>query len=62
MEPADPAAIATAILEAPGWCRVGITAPGEHLRKQAAKELALSIASSLDAQAAPDRNQLLLPL
>ncbi|WP_311720679.1 DUF6771 family protein [Sphingomonas desiccabilis] len=62
MERVDPAAIAAAILDAPGWCRVGITAPGEHLRKQAAKELALSIASSLAAQGAPDRDQLPLPL
>lgn len=62
MERADPAAIATAILEAPGWCRVGITAPGEHLRQQAAKELALSIASALKGHPVPDRDQLPLPL
>jgi hypothetical protein len=62
MERVDPAAIAAAILDAPGWCRVGITAPGEHLRQQAAKELALSIASSLKERSVPDRDQLPLPL
>lgn len=36
-------AIAQAILEAPAWARVGITAPSEWLRKDAAQELARAI-------------------
>jgi hypothetical protein len=32
--------IANALLTAPGWARVGITAPKEYLREEAARELA----------------------
>ncbi|MFM5924586.1 MAG: DUF6771 family protein [Novosphingobium sp.] len=39
----DASAIACAILDAPGWARVGITAPSERLRQDAALELALAI-------------------
>jgi hypothetical protein len=42
LEP-DSFAIARAILSAPGWARVGITAPVERLREEAAHELARAI-------------------
>jgi len=32
--------MASAILAAPGWARVGITAPARHIRDDAAQELA----------------------
>lgn len=35
--------IVQAILSAPGWARVGITAPKERLREEAAQELARAI-------------------
>lgn len=48
MERIDPSslpevAIAEALLSAPGWARVGLTASTEHMRRQAARELALAI-------------------
>jgi hypothetical protein len=39
----DTTTIATTILAAPGWARVGITAPNERLRDDAAEELARTI-------------------
>ncbi|WP_439486503.1 DUF6771 family protein [Blastomonas fulva] len=39
--------MACAILAAPGWARVGITAPARHIRDDAARELARSIAEAL---------------
>jgi hypothetical protein len=35
--------LAETILAAPAWTRVGITAPDEHMREEAALELARSI-------------------
>jgi len=43
MERLDPNTIAEAILAAPGWARVGITAPSASLRLDAALELAKAI-------------------
>lgn len=43
MERADLFRVAEAILAAPGWARVGITAPVSHLRLAAAHELARAI-------------------
>ncbi|RYD44303.1 MAG: hypothetical protein EOP63_06530 [Sphingomonadales bacterium] len=40
--------VAEAILSAPGWARVGITAPAPHLRDDAAHELARAILASLE--------------
>jgi hypothetical protein len=40
MERIDTSAVAHAILGAPGWARVGITAPSSCLREDAALELA----------------------
>ena len=41
----DETTIAHAILAAPGWARIGITAPVERLREDAATELARAILS-----------------
>jgi hypothetical protein len=40
--------VALAILGAPGWARLGITAPAAHLREDAAHELARVILAELD--------------
>ncbi len=53
MERIDLDIMANAILEAPGWARVGITAPSPTLREDAARELAGAIAERL--RAAPPR-------
>lgn len=48
--------MASAILVAPGWVCVGITAPARHIRHDAAQELARSVAEALmDAQQGPDK-------
>ncbi|OJW23446.1 MAG: hypothetical protein BGO58_11730 [Sphingopyxis sp. 65-8] len=43
MEQIDLSRVAETILAAPGWARVGITAPVSHLRVAAAHELARAI-------------------
>lgn len=59
----DPDRVAKALLDAPGWARVGITAPTEIIREAAAQELAMTIARLLDdSTVAPDPNQLALAL
>lgn len=57
MERIDTSMIAQALLAAPGWARVGLTAPTEHLRQQSALELALTIAEHADrvTDAGPDQ-------
>ena len=63
MERIDVSAIAQAILEAPGWARVGITLPSDHMRRQSARELAQTIADRIDGESQkPDPDQLLLSL
>jgi len=62
MERLDPSQLKTAILEAPGWARVGLTARSERLRDKAAQELALAITEHLNGGPAHDINQLALPL
>lgn len=55
--------ISAAILEAPGWARVGITAPGEQLRERASEELARTIVTRLAGPAeAGDNTQLSLAI
>lgn len=49
MERIDTSGVAHAILDAPGWARVGITAPSSCLREDAALELARVIADAVDA-------------
>jgi len=55
-------AIAEALLAAPGWARVGLTAPTEHLRRQAARELALAVLEGGEAarEVSPDQLRLTL--
>jgi hypothetical protein len=63
MERIDTSAVALAILDAPGWARVGITAPSSCLREDAALELARVIADAVDAPASgPSPEQSTLPL
>ena len=63
MERIDMAAVAHAILDAPGWARVGITAPNSCLREDAALELAKVIADVVGAPADPaGEGQTSLPL
>lgn len=52
--------IAQAILEAPGWARIGITMPDPSMREKAAIELALTIADQLALTPGPDPRQLKL--
>ncbi len=51
MERIDTSAVAHAILDAPGWARVGIIAPSSCLREDAALELARVIADAVTAPA-----------
>ena len=63
MERIDTSAVAHAILDAPGWARVGITAPSSCLREDAALELARVFADAVGAPAsAPSPEQSSLPL
>lgn len=50
MERLDPLYLSEIILSAPGWARIGLTAPVEHLREQSARELALSIIEGLERE------------
>lgn len=47
MSPFDIDDMASAILAAPGWVRVSITAPAPHIRDDAARELARAIVETL---------------
>lgn len=59
----SPAHLAQTILTAPAWARVGITAPNERLREQAAEELALAIVARLERpERVYDARQMALPL
>lgn len=53
--------IAEALLAAPGWARIGITAPAPRLREEAALELAKSVLGERD-EPELDRDQLTLSL
>lgn len=53
--------LANALLTAPGWARVGLTAPREQLRNAAAKELALQIQGVIEGHDEPDPRQTTLP-
>lgn len=61
MERIDLDIMADAILEAPGWVRIGITAPSLSLREDAARVLAGAIVERLQA-ASPKAEQLGLKL
>lgn len=64
MERIDQLTIAATILHAPGWARVGITAPTETLRDAAAHELARTIIERIggDQREASSPDQLPLAL
>ena len=53
MDKIDTARVAETILSAPGWARVGITAPTSHIRVEAAFELARAIIESMRVSAEP---------
>jgi hypothetical protein len=59
----DLSSLATALLHAPAWARIGLTAPSDRLREQAAAELAESILDSLThPMPVNDPRQMALPL
>jgi hypothetical protein len=58
LTPAVAPDISAAILSAPGWCRVGITAPSEEMRQRSAQELALAIVEHLNPSPADAADQL----
>lgn len=61
MDKIDEHRVATAILTAPGWARVGISAPKESTREAAAQELALTITKMFgERSSVSDPNQLVL--
>ncbi len=63
MDNIDEQRVAKAILAAPGWARVGISAPKESTREAAAQELALTITKIFgEPSSAIDPNQLVLAL
>jgi hypothetical protein len=63
MDEIDENRVAKAILAAPGWARVGISAPKESTREAAAQELALTITKMFcERPPAIDPNQLVLAL
>lgn len=54
--------VAAAILSAPGWARIGITAPDPRMRVQAAETMAAHLAEYAGDRSSPDLDQLPLPL
>ena len=60
---ADPSSLAQTIVLAPAWARVGLTAPVQRIREQAAARLAQAIVGALEGSATPyDARQMALPL
>ncbi|WP_308462169.1 DUF6771 family protein [Sphingomonas citri] len=63
MDTPSPQALASAVLIAPGWVRVGIAAPSPRLREEAALALANRIVDRLEKpQVVVPDGQLALPL
>ena len=62
MERIDQTYIAEAILTAPGWARVGLTAPSAWTRKDAAQELARTIIDAIQPSPPTDSDQIGLAL
>lgn len=58
----DATTIATTILTAPGWARVGIAAPTETVRDAAAHELARTIIERIGTATGESSNPDQLPL
>jgi hypothetical protein len=63
MDTPSPLALASLVLTAPGWVRVGIAAPSERTRQAAALELGVIIAERIERplKATPE-GQMALPL
>ena len=57
-----PDRIAELLTSSPGWCRVGLTAPDEKMRAEAANALACIVFENLEAPSPPckDARQLAL--
>lgn len=53
MDRIDTARVAQTLLAAPGWARIGLTAPANHVRLEAAFELARVILESMDGSPEP---------
>lgn len=63
MDTPSPLALASTVLAAPGWVRVGIAAPSARMREAAALELGALIAERIDHPAVTVlEGQLALPL
>ncbi|MFD1786526.1 DUF6771 family protein [Sphingomonas floccifaciens] len=63
MQALAPDPLASAVLNAPAWQRLGITVPDRRLREKAARALAVSIINQLDRDQPPyDPRQLSLSL
>lgn len=58
----DKASLADALLTAPGWARVGLSAPTSLMREDAAGELARVILDRIEGVPAHDVRQEQLPL
>ncbi|MES2300555.1 MAG: DUF6771 family protein [Pseudomonadota bacterium] len=58
----DKTTIAQALLNAPGWARVGISDPKPWLREDAAEELAFTILHGIDLPDPQDARQSDMPL
>jgi hypothetical protein len=58
----DETTIAEALLTAPGWARVGLTAPTSWMREDAARELARAVLGQAAKSAALQGEQEQLPL
>lgn len=62
MERIDANRVAETLLAAPGWARVGLTAPTSHIRAAAALELARAILADVEEGDPPSLDQLGLSL
>jgi hypothetical protein len=58
----NPDSIADTIMQAPAWALIGLTAPRDTLREDAAREVAQHICLTLLQTVAIDTAQLTLPL
>ncbi len=63
MRRVDPELLRETILTAPGWARVGLTAPRQQTREAAATELVQVIVRAIDGEdVSQDTRQIALPL
>lgn len=62
MDRIDEISLSEALLTAPGWARVGLTAPTVWMRENAARELARVILTELDQSSPAQETQEQLPL